>query len=357
MHQQHHHKDQTSQNSIPSEEFEKVLTSIGYKLIDCGDHWRSQALYRNGDNATALKIYKNTGVWMDFVEPKGSLPFEALVRMTVGDNQKFSETLKKIKTDKVYTAPRVERIEMEQIYPEDCLDKLFPNYKFYEDRGISEQTQTAFKIGLAGVGKMYRRMVFPIYNQDDQIIGFSGRKIDENNNYPKWKHIGKKNTWVYPAHVKENECSAEIDRLGQVILVESIGDAMALYDQGVKNVLVLFGLSASANIINYLSSKLLNDIYISTNNDSNSSQNRGLIAAIKNYLKLARYFDLDNLTIKLPQNGNDFGEMYKSGYNINNWLSRDIDQQEQRHYICSFVSKNANLFTKAENNMVKKLND
>lgn len=356
MHQQDR-ADKTSQNLIPSEEFEKVLSSIGYKLIDCGDHWRSQALYRNGDNATALKIYKNTGVWMDFVEPKGSLPFETLVRMTLGDNHKASETLKKIKSDKVYVAPKVDKIEMEQIYPEECLDKLFPNYKFYEDRGISEQTQTAFKIGLAGVGKMYRRMVFPIYNQDDQIIGFSGRKIDENNNYPKWKHIGKKNTWVYPAYVKENECSAEIDRLSQVILVESIGDAMALYDQGVKNVLVLFGLSASANIINYLSSKSLDDIYISTNNDSNSSQNRGLIAAIKNYLKLAKYFDLDNLTIKLPQNGNDFGEMYQSGYNINDWLSRDIDQQEQRDYIWNFVSRNPNLFTKTENNMVKKLND
>lgn len=356
MHQQDK-TEKTSQSLVPSEEFEKVLISIGYKLIDCGDHWRSQALYRNGDNATALKIYKNTGVWMDFVEPKGSLPFDALVRMTVGDDHKVSETLKKIKSDKVYVAQKVDRIEMEQIYPEDCLDKLFPNYKFYKDRGISEDTQKAFKVGLAGVGKMYRRMVFPIYNQDNHIIGFSGRKIDDHNDFPKWKHIGKKNTWVYPACIQDNECSVEIDRRGQVILVESIGDAMALYDQGVKNVLVLFGLSASSNIINYLSSKVLDDIYISTNNDSKSSQNRGLIAAIKNYLKLAKYFDLDRLTIKLPQNGNDFGEMYQSGYNIDNWLNRDIDQQEQKDYISNFVSKNPTLFTKAESKMAQKIND
>ena len=85
MHRQDN-RETTSQNLVPSEEFEKVLVSIGYKLIDCGDHWRSQALYRNGNNATALKIYKNTGVWMDFVEPKGSLPFETLARMTVGDS-------------------------------------------------------------------------------------------------------------------------------------------------------------------------------------------------------------------------------------------------------------------------------
>jgi len=354
MHQQDR-REATSQNLVPSEEFEKVLTSIGYKLIDCGDHWRSQALYRNGDNATALKIYKNSGVWMDFVEPKGSLPFEALVRMTVGDSEKFSETIKKIKSDKTYVAKKVDRIEMEQFYPDDCLDKLFPNYKFYKDKGISEMTQVSFKVGLAGVGKMYRRMVFPIYNETKQIIGFSGRKIDEDNNYPKWKHIGRKNTWIYPAYVEGNECSEEIDKLRTVILVESIGDAMALYDQGVKNVLVLFGLSASSNIINYLSSKTLDKIYISTNNDISSSENRGLIAAIKNYLKLAKYFDLDNLTIKLPQNANDFGEMYKSGYNITNWLNRDIDQNKQRDYIHNFVSKNSHLFNKTDKKMAQKL--
>ena len=55
------------QTSTNSEDFQQILESMGYKLVDCGDHWRTQALYRNGDNKTALKIYKNTGVWMDFV--------------------------------------------------------------------------------------------------------------------------------------------------------------------------------------------------------------------------------------------------------------------------------------------------
>ena len=61
---------------------------MGYILIDCGDHWRTRALYRDGDNETAVKIYKNTGVWMDFVENKGSKPFEALVKSTLKDNPK-----------------------------------------------------------------------------------------------------------------------------------------------------------------------------------------------------------------------------------------------------------------------------
>ena len=68
-------------------DFKSILESIGYNLIDCGDHWRTQALYRGGDNATAVKVYKNTGVWMDFVDHVGCKPFEALVRLTVKDER------------------------------------------------------------------------------------------------------------------------------------------------------------------------------------------------------------------------------------------------------------------------------
>ena len=66
----------------------------------------------------------------------------------------------------------------------------------------------------------------------------------------------------------------EITTKEEVVLVESIGDAMALYDQGIKNVLVIFGLSVNNNIVNYLNSKSIRHIYISTNNDKASEQNR-----------------------------------------------------------------------------------
>ena len=185
---------------ISSEDFQQILESMGYELIDCGDHWRTQALYRNGDNKTAVKIYKNTGVWMDFVVDKGSKPFEALIKETLkSDDANLSSFLSKFKTSNVPTYVKKDKIEMEKIYSNDSLDNLFPNYSFYKKKLISEATQKKFKVGLAGVGKMYRRMVFPIYNNYHQIIGFSGRKVDDDNDYPKWKHLGRRNNWVYPA--------------------------------------------------------------------------------------------------------------------------------------------------------------
>ena len=339
-----------SQTSINSEDFQGILESIGYNLIDCGDHWRTQAVYRDGDNSTAVKIYKNTGVWMDFVENKGSKPFEALIKLTIKDQKQLNEILVNSSTPNVVTYYPKEKIEMEKIYPESSLDRLIPNYNFYKNRNISEETQKSFQVGLAGVGKMYRRMVFPVYNQYNQIIGFSGRKVDDNNNYPKWKHIGRRNNWVYPAYNSNTGVHEEIELKKQVILVESIGDALALYEQNIRNVLVIFGLSVNNNIINYLSGRSIEHIYISTNNDENSGQNRGFIAALKSFLKLSNYFDLNCLSVKFPPKSyNDFGDAHLDNCDIKKyWLEKSIDQKAQVKFICDFVKNNPSSFTKKE---------
>ena len=348
-----------SQTLKTCDEYQGILESIGYTLIDCGDHWRTQALYRDGDNKTAVKIYKNTGVWMDFVENKGSKPFEALVKLTVKDLKKAEELIGKSSNDDSITYEPVEKIEMEKIYPKESLNKLFPNYHFYEKRKISKETQEIFQAGLAGVGKMYRRMVFPIYNEHNQIVGFSGRKVDDNNNYPKWKHIGRRNNWVYPAFNKLTLVDEEIEKHKEVILVESIGDALALYEQNIKNVLVIFGLSVNNNIINYLSGKSISHIYISTNNDKNSRENRGFIAAMKSFLKLTSYFDLNSLSVKFPPKPyNDFGDAHLDDCDIKKyWSEKTTDSNAQVKFICDFVKNNTSSFTKKEINTALLLSD
>jgi len=342
--------EKKSQVLINSEQFQDILERLGYQLIDCGDHWRTQALYRNGDNKTALKIYKNTGVWMDFVENRGSKPFEALIKASLKDNDSdLKGLLAHIKSSDAPVYTKKQTIEMEKIYPDDCLDNLFPNYNFYKKKLISEGTQKKFKVGLAGVGKMYRRMVFPIYNNHGQIIGFSGRKVDDNNDYPKWKHVGRRNNWVYPAFNGDTGVNEAIIEKKEVILVESIGDALALYEQNIKNVLVIFGLSVNSNIISHLSGVSINRIIISTNNDKSSADNRGFIAGIKSYLKLSSYFDLNMLSIKFPPKPyNDFGDAHVDGCDLRKWIDEEIDQVKQLNYIFSFVKNNTSCFTKKE---------
>lgn len=326
-----------------SNKIESSLIELGYDLKDFGNHWRAKAVYRNGDNPLSLFIYKDTGVWRDFVKNKTPMPFRKLVELTLNtrDNSIISKYVDCDFSAKEELLVKKEKLEMEKIYPNDCLKKLFPNFSFYLKRGISESTQQLYKCGLASAGKMYRRIVFPIYNSNQQIYGFSGRKVDDEKDCPKWKHIGLKNNWIYPAYIPNFP-----DIQDEVILVESIGDSMALTENGYTNNLVTFGLDCSSSLINFLVSKELKSIYISTNYDTNSTINRGLIAAINIYIKLSSYFDLDVLKIKPPLM-NDFGEMQISDNCLifDEWRKRNHLSVDE---IIEIVKQNENEFNKSK---------
>ena len=300
---------------MTSDKIKDILTNLGYKLTDFGNHWRTSALYRGGSNPTALQVYKDSGVWLDYVKNSQALPLESLIKATLQTNDK--EEVKKITGGYDFSINRSSTIErpkltMEKTYPESMLDKLLPHYKFYNDRGVSDDTLSFFKGGLATEGAMYQRFVFPIYNEDGQIYGFSGRDMTSSNpNRPKWKHVGKKSNWIYPYYVpsgSSNKVQESIVDKDEVILVESIGDLLQLHEQGIKNVLVTFGTSLSSKLLCFLVSIGCSRIVLSLNNDSNQEHNRGKIGSFKSYLKLLNYFSQENIIIHPPIE-KDFGEM------------------------------------------------
>ena len=322
--------------------YKETLQKLGYDLQDCGSHWRTRAIYRNGKTNTSLIIYKDSGVWKDFGLDNQAKPFNALVKETLKTNDPKILSTYLINNETVDTKPQQERIEMEKIYPESYLDKLLPMKTFYEKRGISEKTQIKFKCGYAGGGKMYRRMVFPIYDLDNQIHGFSGRSVVDYDNAPKWKHMGRKTNWIYPHHLSHNK----IEEKQEVILVESIGDCMALYEAGFENILMLAGLDISAKMISYLNTFDLNRIIIATNNDNSKEVNTGALASIKITAKLSTVFDLSLIRINPPV-CNDFGEMLECDTgmldNFKQWYERKdkwrMDDEQFQNYIIKQINK------------------
>lgn len=317
-------KNTPSQPSV-SFEFEvgrvhEILSDLGYQLQDFGQYYRTRALYRGGDSTNSLKVWKNSGFCIDYAADT-KFPLKELLGHHIQDWRKIKEILggqrvsAPIKIEKKITMPR--------IYPPDCLDRLLPNYAFYEKRGISKNVQRQYKIGYATTGKMYQRMVFPIYDENGQIIGFSGRHIDykEENNAPKWKHLGEKQEWIYPYNLPSLKAVKEkIDCGAKIMLVESIGDSMVLTEHGLENHLVTFGLGCSAAMQGFLLSKDPEEIVIVGNNDEgpNFDYNRGLVASIKTMMKLSALFPLDKLKIRLPSM-NDLGEMHESGVDVAKW--------------------------------------
>jgi len=350
-----------SPTSVDPTQIQPMLESIGYSLVDFGNHWRSNAVYRGGDNKMSLRIYKNTGVWTDFVHGNQSFPFKRLLDLSLSsDPQKLQEMTSSLGKSEQYVYTQKDTIQMDEIYPKEILKKLFPNYNFYTKKGFSEETLKFYKTGLAGAGKMYRRMVFPVFDEHDQIIGFSGRKVDEgNDSVPKWKHLGKKKNWIYPAYLpNEESIDAIIREKKEVILVESIGDSMALFESGIKNTLVTFGIGCSPAIINYLNSMPIEKIIIASNNDKKSSINHGYNGAIKMLMSLRKYFDFNLLEIKLPPDEyNDLSDAHENEFSLKNWYNKQQDKQAYLLELKSYIQNNSDSFKSKDVSSLCKLLD
>ena len=312
---------------MESSKIQSILEELGYKLYDQGNYWQCAALYRNGDNKTALQIYKDSGTWKDYVRSTPFMPFKLLLSLTLKTDDE-NILSRYISQDESFFLlkdgrPEEQKLDMEKIYPSSCIKELLPHYKFYNQKGIDSEILKKLKSGYATKGKMYQRFVFPIYNQYHQIHGFSGRDMATDKDRPKWKHIGRKTQWVYPAHVPfDSSDLGETYSSDYVIIVESIGDCLNLMQNGFTNVLVCFGLDISSKLLCYLVEKNFDYIFISLNNDTIKHDNAGKQSAVKNYLKLLNYFDREKIKICLPIK-NDFGDMDINDFNI--WRSKFND--------------------------------
>lgn len=306
---------------MTSEKIKEILVGLGYKLSDFGNHWRTNALYRGGKNPTALQIYKDSGVWVDFVKSEQHMPFKSLLEATLGTND--SNEISKISggydfSDRINRTSDKPKIDSEKTYPESILEKLLPHYKFYNERGISDSCLKMLKGGYATEGAMYQRFVFPIYNSNGLIHGFSGRDMSKTSkDRPKWKHVGKKSNWVYPYYIpfgdKKNIIQKSIHDRNEVIFVESIGDMLNLFENGIYNVLVSFGTVLSTSLICFMASLGSPRIVLSLNNDHDKDVNRGRVGSFKSLMKMLNYFDLDSIIIHPPLL-NDFGDMSSSQF-------------------------------------------
>ena len=302
------------------QEIKDILLEIGYSNIsDNGKELRMKPIYRDSSSNTVLSVRKNNGYFIDFsANISGS--FQELVKLSL--NLKSAEEAKqwlggkvqiterslneksKIQNDKTEKAPKV-------LKPEYLL-KIIPDHKYWINRGVSQETLEEFKGGVVEAGIMAKRYVFPIFNYNGELTGLAGRDLTSGNDKrPKWKHYGGKASWKYP--LKNN--FKIIRQKKEVILVESIGDMLALWDCGIKNSIVTFGLDVSTEVLNSIIKADPDKIYVSFNDDSKNN-NAGNLAAEKAEKKFKKFFDPNQINIKLPSKC-DFGEMTKE--EIKSW--------------------------------------
>jgi len=287
-------------------DYREILEDMGYSnILDNGKELRTKPIYRESSSGTVLSVRKDTGHFIDFSKQiSGS--FHDLVKLSLG-LKSFTEannylTDRGVSSEKTIRKPEVNST---RIFPHSYLSKFVPDHSYWTNRGISPETLRLFQGGVVQSGTMANRYVFPIFNSREELVGISGRCIlnGQSKARPKWKHRGAKAKWRYPLQANYQHLKGE----GEVFLVESIGDMLAMWEGGIKNSIVTFGLDVSTALIQLFLKIDPDKIYISFNNDE-SNNRAGNKAAEKAKLKLNNYFDKNQISINLPDK-KDFGEM------------------------------------------------
>lgn len=282
--------------------FRSILENIGYQVKEDGNFLRCAAKYRGGDNPTSLRINKETGFFTDFpVNRSGS--FQELLKLSLVDmsSSEYKDLIKNIDN----LPPPEAKITINKSFSLEEAGNRVKNYNFYLKKGIDKSILEEFECFVSMSGKMRGRVVFPIFDKKKKnILGFSGRTVFTNNEI-KWKHLGFKNTWAYPLFLSEKH----ILEKRELILVESIGDCLALYNAGIRNVLCLCGIKLLPTLKQEIIRLSPQKILICTNNDIDNKM-AGNEAAELILKQLSVFFSVNRLCIKLPFK-KDFGEHSK----------------------------------------------
>lgn len=274
-------------------ETREILNAIGYvELQDHGKEYRMRPLYRSSGNSTALCVNKSNGQWYDFSAREGG-SILGLVKLTLN--------LSSLKAAKEYLGnPEIEiedyavnkyELSEHKRFDKELLVKLKKDHSYWEGRGISKDILELFNGGTTFNGRMGYRYVFPIIDNKNDLIGFSGRRLNDNPDYPKWKILGKKSNFVYP--------SWQAQYSKKSIIVESIGDMLSLAEIGIRHVLVAFGVEISPKIIQHLLKFDCQEIFIVMNND-NGNNFVGNLASLECKQSLLKYFDVGQVTSIIP---------------------------------------------------------
>ena len=220
-----------------------------------------------GDAIEFTKRYYN----LDFMDACEKLGKEYGIEINF---QKSSDSKEK---EKLYAINR----EAARFFYKALTEKANPGYTYMKKRGIDDAILKKFGIGYAdrewtslydhfknkGIddqdlidlglvtrgkdGKCYdkfrHRVIFPIINASGKVIGFGGRRIDENDipkylNSPENAIFQKKNN-LYALNTTKSEIAKE----SSAIIVEGYMDVISLYQYGVHNVAASLGTALTEN--------------------------------------------------------------------------------------------------------------
>ena len=145
-----------------------ILLEIGYSnIIDSGREFRTRPIYRDSGNNTSLCIKKSDGRFVDY-SANISGTFEDLIKISL--NLKSKAEAQAWLGNKLPSAGFFHRVEKPLIKQPRILNKqdlslLIPDHKYWNCRGVSDDTLTLFGSGVMREGRLKDSYVFRIFNR------------------------------------------------------------------------------------------------------------------------------------------------------------------------------------------------
>lgn len=120
------------------------------------------------------------------------------------------------------------------------LKNLDVKHSYLNERGLTDETIRYFGLGYCSKGLMKDRVVIPIHNENNELVAYAGRAVDDTAD-EKYK---------LPAGFKKSLVMYNLNRIAPdpdtvLIVVEGFFDVFALHQAGFHNVVALMGSSMS----------------------------------------------------------------------------------------------------------------
>ena len=134
-------------------------------------------------------------------------------------------------------------------YSKDSWDNAI---RFLSSNHVSSKEMLQIGLAIQGKnGKLYDRfrdrLMIPIQNSRDKIIGFGGRVIDKKENTPKYLNSPESTIFSKGTELFNLNRAKKNIQNNQFIVVEGYMDVIALYQYGIKNVVAALGTAFTPN--------------------------------------------------------------------------------------------------------------
>lgn len=252
---------------------------------------RGTAPCHNGaDNPSAFTYYYNTGTWRCWTNgchTKVGCDLLGLIRVVkkisfaeavyfandfLSNKTEISDKeveLKQLSKKLLLKTDFWNKHLLQKTYDINILKKLAVADAYAKQRGLCIDIIKNIGAGIAQNGPMKNRMVIPIYNIHGALVGFSGRKINDKENIPKWKHWGFEKS-INLFNINNVQNSIEIKH--KVVLCEGPFDVIKLQMAGINNAVAIMGTHISEGQASLLCRCHAMDVVLALDNDTPAQQ-------------------------------------------------------------------------------------